>query len=72
MAVYKATYCYPFLTAYDTRVEYDPDSPQVKWFSCKVDTSNKDVTGYKISVLDENIFLQLVNFILHLMGILMF
>ena len=54
MAVYKATYCYPFLTAYDTRVEYDPDSPQVKWFSCKVDTSNKDVTGYKIRVLDEN------------------
>ena len=58
MAVYKATYCYPFLTSYDTRltaseVPLNPDYKPVKWLSCKIDTSNKDITGYSVRILNE-------------------
>lgn len=50
MAVYKATYCYPFLGSCDTRVA--PGG--VQWITCKVDSSNKKVTGYRISIYDES------------------
>lgn len=50
MAVYKATYCYPFLGSCDTRVA----PGEVQWITCKVDSSNKKVTGYRISIYDEN------------------
>ena len=52
MAVYKATYCYPFLTAYDLRIPVSSPA-SVKWLTCKVDTSNKNITGYKIRILNE-------------------
>ena len=50
MAVYKATYCYPFLNAIDAELK----DGEVIWFKCKIDTSNKNVTGYSIRILDEN------------------
>ena len=58
MAVYKATYCYPFLTSYDTRlaaknIPLEPNYKPVKWLSCKIDTSNKDITGYSVRILNE-------------------
>ena len=53
MAVYKATYCYPNLSAVDIRtaMKGEADEP-VKYLKCKVDTSNKDVTGYSVRLLD--------------------
>ena len=55
MAVYKATYCFPFLNSIDPRLDYGAFQTEygVKYFSCKVDTSNKDITGYQIELLDE-------------------
>ena len=58
MAVYKATYCYPFLTSYDVRLaSFNTFTGQaekpVKWLSCKVDSSNKTITGYSIRILNE-------------------
>lgn len=50
MAVYKATYCYPFLNAIDAELK----DGEVIWFKCKIDTSNKNVTGYSIRILDED------------------
>lgn len=50
MAVYKATYCYPFLGSCDIRVA----PGETQWITCKVDSSNKKVTGYRISIYDEN------------------
>lgn len=50
MAVYKATYCYPFLGSCDLRVA----AGETQWITCKVDSSNKKVTGYRISIYDEN------------------
>jgi len=55
MAVYKSTRCYPFLNNVDIRVTQALDSNEqpVQYLKCKVDTSNKQVTGYKIRILDE-------------------
>ena len=50
MAVYKATYCYPFLGSCDIRVA----PGETQWITCKVDSSNKKITGYRITVYDEN------------------
>lgn len=50
MAVYKATYCYPFLGSCDIRVA----PGETQWITCKVDSSNKKVTGYRITIYDEN------------------
>ena len=49
MAVYKPTQCYPYLTAVDMRVGADP-----VYFTCKVNTSNKNITGYQVILLDGN------------------
>ena len=55
MAVYKATYCYPFLNAVDIRVGLtDEKLAPAQYLKCKVDTSNKKITGYKIRILDGN------------------
>lgn len=60
MAVYKSIYCYPFaenanlacvFPYYDTsgnRVSGEPF-----YFSCRVDSSNKDVIGYSIKIYDD-------------------
>ena len=55
MAVYKSTRCYPFLNSLDVRVTQTPGSTEipVQYLKCKVDTSNKKITGYKIRILDE-------------------
>lgn len=56
MAVYKSTHCYPFLNSLDIRVakvSVDDRYP-VQYLKCKVDTSNKDITGYRIRLLDED------------------
>ena len=48
MAVYKSTYCAPFLTSIDPRVALTGDdviTAPVEYLQCKVDTSNKNVTG---------------------------
>lgn len=50
MAVYKATYCYPFLGSCDIRVA----PKEAQWITCKVDSSNKKITGYRITIYDEN------------------
>lgn len=50
MAVYKATYCYPFLGSCDIRVARG----ETQWITCKVDSSNKKITGYRITIYDEN------------------
>ena len=54
MAVYKSTRCYPFMNSVDIRVaETNASSTYpVQYFKCKVDTSNKNITGYKIRILD--------------------
>ena len=44
MAVCKSTHCYPFMNSIDI----------VQYLKCKVNTSNKNITGYKIRVLDSN------------------
>ncbi len=49
MAVYKPTYCYPYLEHVDLTI---PDGE--KYFTCQIDTSNIAITGYKIEVYDEN------------------
>lgn len=55
MAVYKATFCYPFLNTVDARVVSTNKfpTPSVN-FKCKIDTSNQNVTGYSMKLLDEN------------------
>ena len=56
MAVYKSTHCYPFMNSIDIRVaRADTDNAiPVQYLKCKVNTSNKNITGYKIRVLDSN------------------
>ncbi len=56
MAVYKSTYCYPFLNSVDIRISKTSAASTypVQYLKCKVDTSNKRVTGYKIRLLDGN------------------
>lgn len=53
MAVYKATYCYPFLNTVDSRVTLSSAfRSTAQYLKCKVDTSNINITGYKIRILD--------------------
>lgn len=53
MAIYKATYCYPLLNSLDVRIVADTvNTTPCEWFTCKLDTSNKRVTGYRIRILD--------------------
>lgn len=56
MAVYKSTHCYPFLNTVDIRVSKTSASSTypAQYLKCKVDTSNKTVTGYKIRILDND------------------
>lgn len=48
MAVYKPTYCYPYLEAVDLAI---PDGE--KYFTCQIDTSNIGITGYRVELYDE-------------------
>lgn len=53
MAVYKASYCFPLSNSLDIRVAVNSlDKTPCEWFTCKVDSSNKQITGYKIRILD--------------------
>ncbi len=53
MAVYKATYCNPMLSNLDIRVASTGEFSQpCEWLTCKIDSSNKKITGYKIRILD--------------------
>lgn len=57
MAVYKPTLCTPFLTGVDARIGFhstDFSETLVKYLTCKVDTSNKLITGYKIRIFDSS------------------
>lgn len=67
MAVYKPTYCQPYLSSVDPRCAVSSEDlvensgtysfdfkPKFECLSCKVDTSNINVTGYSIKLLDEN------------------
>lgn len=55
MAVYKATYCYPFLNSFDGRVTAtSEDSTPSQNLKCKIESSNKLITGYTIEIYDEN------------------
>ena len=49
MAVYKPTYCYPYLEAVDLAI---PDGE--KYFTCQIDTSNSRITGYRVELYNEN------------------
>lgn len=54
MAVYKSTYCYPFLSSIDPRITLYGATTECEpqYLRCKVDTSNKKVTGYSIRILN--------------------
>lgn len=53
MAVYKPTNCLPYLTTFDLeQSRIPPYNPEI--FECKVDTSNKNVTAYAITVYNNN------------------
>lgn len=55
MAVYKATYCYPFLNTFDGRVTATTGiSTPAEYLKCKIETSNKIITGYSIEIYDDN------------------
>lgn len=55
MAVYKATYCYPYLNTLDIRVSAtDPAAVPAEYLGCKIDTSNSPITGYSVRLLDDN------------------
>jgi len=55
MAVYKPTYCYPFLNTIDIRLGITQDNNlPCEFLKCKVDSSNINITGYKIRLLDGN------------------
>ena len=56
MAVYKSTHCYPFINNIDVRNTLVKGTSEAtyKELSCKVNTSNKNVTGYSIRILDED------------------
>ena len=49
MAIYKPTYCYPYGGNVDFCV--DPDTKAI-YLQCKLNTSNKKVTGYKLTLVD--------------------
>ena len=53
MAVYKATYCYPLLNGLDIRTAANASTQHpCEWLTCKINSSNKKITGYKIRILD--------------------
>lgn len=55
MAIYKATYCYPLLNSLDIRIVANSAEELIapyQLLKCKVDSSNKTVTGYKIRIID--------------------
>lgn len=53
MAVYKATHCYPMLNNLDARVVVTSEETKpVEFLKCKIDTSNKPITGYSVRILD--------------------
>lgn len=56
MAVYKSTHCYPFMNNIDIRTALSNASSEDPYqiLTCKVDTSNKNATGYSIRILDED------------------
>lgn len=55
MAVYKPTLCYPFLNSFEPRLAAtNTNGLPTEWLKCKIETSNKNVTGYKIKVLDQD------------------
>ena len=56
MAVYKATLCYPFLNAIDIRTaQYKDYSAQpMQYLTCQIDSSNTQITGYKIRILSDD------------------
>ena len=49
MAVYKPTYCYPYLEPVDLTI---PDGE--KYFTCQIDTSNIKISGYRVELYNEN------------------
>lgn len=49
MAVYKPTYCYPYLESVDLTI---PDGE--KYFTCQIDTSNIKISGYRVELYNEN------------------
>lgn len=49
MAVYKPTYCYPYLESVDLTI-LDGE----KYFTCQIDTSNIKITGYRVELYNEN------------------
>ena len=49
MAVYKPTYCYPYLESVDLTI---PDGE--KYFTCQIDTSNIKIMGYRVELYNEN------------------
>lgn len=49
MAVYKPTYCYPYLEPVDLTI---PDGE--KYFTCQIDTSNIKISGYRVEFYNEN------------------
>lgn len=56
MAVYKATLCYPFLNSIDIRTAQYKDyiSQPVQLLTCQIDSSNTEITGYKIKILSSD------------------
>jgi len=56
MAVYKATLCYPFLNSIDIRTAQYKDytSQPVQFLTCQIDSSNTEITGYKIRILSSD------------------
>lgn len=55
MAIYKPTFCYPFLNNIDIRVVNNSSTTAMaEWLKCKIDTSNKNITGYRIKIFDNN------------------
>ena len=53
MAVYKATHCYPMLNNFDARIVATAERTKpAEYLKCKIDTSNKPITGYSIRILD--------------------
>ena len=56
MAVYKSTFNYPFMNNIEIRTALTNASSTYpfQFLTCKVDTSNKNITGYSIRVLDED------------------
>ena len=51
MAIYKPTYCYP----YGGNINFCIDQETIAtYLQCKINTNNKKVTGYRLSLVDSN------------------